>query len=409
MYARSGGCSPDGAHCESGKAGVRLEGTFVRRLTLANFRNYASLRLDLPENAPCIVLTGQNGTGKTNLLEAVSFLAPGKGVRNARFSDVTRKSADQGVVSFPWAVAAVLSNGGGEETEIGTGLRVLSGRTEKRTILINGEVRKSQADLGRVCSAVWLTPAMDRLFSGDPAGRRRFWDRLTQAFFAEHAGNCAAYAQALKQWGRLLREGTRDTDWLSALEATLGKYGAKIAGARRETLEKLRAELEVPASGFPRAVLSLSGGGEDVLSALSEADAADRIRERFRSSRKTYAEGGLAGGVHTVDPSAVHREKNQAAALCSTGEQKALLVSVLLAHLRAQAKQTGTLPLLLLDEVTAHLDEKRRHSLFEETAALKTQVWMTGTEPRAFEGLKETAHFVAVERLVKASPVSAAS
>ena len=366
------------------------------------------MRLDLPEEASPVVLTGPNGAGKTNLLEAVSFLAPGKGIRNARFSDVTGRSETRNVVSFPWAVAAVLKNGR-DELEVGTGLSAPSGKTEKRTILINGEVRKSQADLGRVCSAVWLTPAMDRLFSGEPAGRRRFWDRLTQTFFAEHAGNCAAYSRALKQWGRLLREGGSDGDWLSALEETLGKYGARLSAARRETLAKLREELETPVTDFPRAVLSLTGGGEDVLASLDEKAAAAMIRERFFASRKTYSEGGLVGGVHTVDLGALHREKNQAAALCSTGEQKALLISVLLAHLKARAKRTGTLPLLLLDEVTAHLDKKRRLTLFEETSALKTQVWMTGTEENAFDGLGGSAYFVAADRLTKTSPVSAAS
>lgn len=408
MYARSSAFANGNGAVFEGGALPSPEGTFVRRIVLTNFRNYASLRLDIPDGISPVVLTGPNGTGKTNLLEAVSFLAPGKGIRNARFSDVTGKPSSENVVSFPWAVAAVLKNGR-DEIEIGTGMGSPSGKTEKRSILINGEARKSQADLGRACSAVWLTPAMDRLFSGEPAGRRRFWDRLTQAFFAEHAGNCAAYSRALKQWGRLLREARTDGDWLSALEETLGKYGARLSASRRETLALLREELETPVTDFPRAILSLTGGGEDILSSLKEEDAAAKIRERFFALRKTYAEGGLVGGVHTVDLAAVHREKKQEAALCSTGEQKALLISVLLAHLKAQAKRTGTLPLLLLDEVTAHLDKKRRRTLFEETSALKTQVWMTGTEEKAFDELDEAAHFIAADQLTKTSPISAAS
>lgn len=408
MYARSLPERGEGGAVAEGVKDLAPAGVFVRRIVLTNFRNYISSRVELPENAHRIVLTGANGAGKTNLLEAVSFLAPGKGIRNARFSDVTGKNAANNVVSFPWAVAAVIKNGD-DEIEIGTGLGSIGAKNERRSILINGEERKSQADLGRVCCAVWLTPAMDRLFSGEPAGRRRFWDRLTQAFFVGHAGNCAAYARALKQWGKLLREGASDSNWLSALERTLGKYGAKIAFSRRETLKMLVEELEDGVTEFPRAVLSLTGGGEDFLSLLNEEDAALKIEEHFRQSRKSYAEGGLVGGVHTVELSAFHREKGQAAALCSTGEQKALLISVLLAHLKAQAKRTGTLPLLLLDEVTAHLDRKRRYALFEEIAALKTQVWMTGTEEKAFEGLEEAAHYIAVEELTKASPVSAAS
>lgn len=410
MYRRSHG-EPGGETCSGRAAEPSAAGLFVRRVTLTNFRNYPSLRLELPERAGLVVLTGPNGSGKTNLMEAVSFLAPGKGIRNARFADVTRRTEEAGVAAFPWAVAAVLHNGA-EEIEIGTGCEAVPGgrsRTDRRAIRLNGEPRKSQADLGSVCSAVWLTPAMDRLFSGDPSGRRRFWDRLTQAFFPAHAGHCAAYAQSLRQWGLLLREGKRDDAWLSALENTLGRYGSKIAAARRETLERLRSRLDQASDSFPRAGLELTGGMEDVLAGMEPAEAEACIRERFRTSRKIYVEGGAAGGVHTVDLSAVHREKRIPAALCSTGEQKALLISILLSHVRAQAERTGTLPLLLLDEVSAHLDAGRREALFAEIAALGTQVWMTGTEEKLFEGLKETAHVVAVDTLSREPSVLAAA
>ena len=219
-------------------------GAFVNRLQVSRFRNYPYARLDLPERAGQVVLTGRNGAGKTNLIEAVSFLAPGKGARQAKFRDVLEK--DSGAVS--WGVGAVLQKGA-EEIELATDYESAGVRGEKRSVRLNC-APVSQADLGRVCSAVWLTPAMDRLFAGEPAGRRRFLDRLTQAFFENHASACAAYAQALRQWGALIRDGKKDERWLAALETTMGKYGAKIARARRETAALLQAELDRGTAAF---------------------------------------------------------------------------------------------------------------------------------------------------------------
>lgn len=378
-------------------------GVFVNRLQVLRFRNYPYARLDLPERAEQVVLTGRNGAGKTNLIEAVSFLAPGKGVRQVKFRDVLEKNS--GAVS--WGVGAVLQKGA-EEIEVATDYESTVGRGEKRNVRLNG-APVSQTDLGRVCSAVWLTPAMDRLFAGDPAGRRRFLDRLTQAFFENHASACAAYAQALRQWGALIRDGKKDERWLSALETTMGKYGAKIARARRETIALLQAELDRGTAAFPQAALMLTGGWEDELASESDGEDAAFIRSRLAAARETYAQNGSAGGVHTVDLAARHREKDMAAAACSTGEQKALLISVLLAHIRAQERRKGTLPLVLFDEAAAHLDDRRRDALFDEIARLKTQVWLTGVAPQPFESLKNTAHFVAVEELLRTVPDWAAA
>ncbi len=381
-------------------------GMFVCRLQMARFRNYPFLRLDLPSDVGQIVLTGKNGCGKTNLLEAVSFLAPGKGLRHTGFKDVLPKDETLG----SWGITASLHKGG-EEIELTTDYENVSGkRTEKRRVRLNGGAI-SQTDLGHVCSVVWLTPGMDRLFAGDPAGRRRFLDRLTQTFFENHASACAAYMQALRQWGALIREGKTDERWLSALEKTMGKYGALIADARRKTVSLLQSVLnEDPSvSAFPRADLALQGGWEDDLSMLDVDESVDFIRSRFVSARDLYAQNGSAGGVHTVDLTALHREKNMPAASCSTGEQKALLISVLLAHIRVQAGRKGNLPLVLFDEVTAHLDDRRREALFDEIKALKTQVWLTGTTPQPFESLKETAHFIAVDELLRIVPDWAAA
>lgn len=409
MYARSQGKDSSAA----APIPVRLDsvpaaaGIFVRRLSLSNFRNYPFLQMQLPEMPGPVILTGRNGTGKTNLMEAVSFLAPGKGLRQARFSDVLPQKDELKRPS--WAVAAVVHKGD-EEIDLGTEYESVDGkRSEKRRIRINGAPGPGQAELGRICSAVWLTPAMDRLFSGEPAGRRRFLDRLTQAFFPKHASHCAAYSQSLRQWGSLIREASDDSGWLAALERTMGKYGAQIAASRRSVLEYLSAFLDRALTNFPHARLNISGGMEEELSAMPAEKAQTFIAEEFARSRGVYAQSGSAGGIHTADLNAFHREKEMNAALCSTGEQKALLISVLLAHIRAQAIQTGALPLVLFDEVTAHLDTQRREALFEEISGLKTQVWMTGTDRQAFEGLNQTAHFIAVDELLRNKPEWAAA
>lgn len=394
MVARSAGALRDGP-LSGGTADKRPSpaGTYVRRLRLTSFRNYASLSMDFPASA--VVLTGRNGAGKTNMLEAVSFLAPGKGLRQARFADVLPVSGEKS-----WAVSAVLEKGG-EEFSVGTGYDASDGRrSDKREIRLNGAPVKGQADLGESVSAVWLTPAMDRLFSGDPAGRRRFWDRLVQASDPAHARRCAAYAQALRQWNALLRERNFDDAWLSALEKTLGKYGAEVSAARRRLLTDLQGRLETAPDAFPRAALSLDGGMEEELRDKTADEASDLIRDRFRRSRTLCAETGSAGGVHTVDLSALHREKNRAAAGCSTGEQKALLVSILLAHIGALAERKGALPLILFDEAFAHLDAARTASLSTELKTFDTQVWLTGTDPAAFGEFDGTARFVALEPLL---------
>lgn len=382
-------------------------GVFVCRLQAAHFRNYPFVRMELPTNCPQIVLTGRNGIGKTNLMEAVSFLVPGKGLRQARFADILPKENEQ---ASAWGITAVLHRGD-EEIEVGTDYEKIDGKnSERRRVRINGASGLAQTELGQICSAVWLTPAMDRLFSGEPAGRRRFLDRLAQAFFENHASACAAYSQALKQWSALIRDGQKDERWLSALETTLGKYGAKVAALRRKTVAILQTALERDnAKVFPRPILSLQGGWEEEMNCVADEEAVAFIQNRFVRARETFAQTGSAGGIHTVDLTAVHREKNMPAAACSTGEQKALLISVLLAHVKAQASLKGVFPLVLFDEAAAHLDSARREALMNEISALKTQVWVTGTDSRSFESLKQTAHFIAVDGLLRNAPDWAAA
>ena len=364
---------------EGGTLAKTAQGLFLKRLVLTNFRNYAQTTLSLPEKTPQVVLTGPNGAGKTNLLEAVSLLTAGKGLRQARLGDLARKGD---IVNAQWAVAARVKRAF-DVLDIGTG-RAADG-TEKRTLRVNGE-NASQTALARQMPMVWLTPAMDRLFSGDPAGRRRFLDRLAQCFDDKHAGHCIAYARALKQWKRLIDDGVNDESWFSALETSMAVCGGKIDKARCLTVDILNGFLDTDDGVFPRIVLS-----------LDNTPAAEQLASLFKAARRDKT---APAGIHQTCLNALNVDKNMPAALCSTGEQKAMLIAVLTAHLKAQAEKTGTLPLLLLDEAAAHLDSRRLEAFTDSLTRLKTQVWLTGTNPEAFTALKRTAFFCAVPALI---------
>ena len=401
MYARSQ--KKDSPVVTQGQALQMNEfakGVYVSCLQLYQFRNYPFLQLDLPIKSGQVVLSGKNGTGKTNLLEALSFLGPGKGIRQAGFRHIVTQNS-----AVPcWRVRAVIQKGN-EKTRLGCGFEPSCVKNnEKRQIQINEVNGLSQQDLASFCSVIWLTPSMDRLFSDDPAARRRFLDRLTQVFFPKHASFSAAYGNALRQWGKLIREGKSDHNWLSALEATLGRYGSKIAVGRRKTVALLQKILDGQNNSFPQASLFLQGGWEEELANMSEEEGQDFIKKRFLSVRGLYAQNGSTKGVHTVDLCAIHREKQISASSCSSGEQKALLISVLLAQVRAQVERKDFLPLVLFDEAMTHLDQRRREALLDEISTLKTQVWLTGTDPEIFQNLKKTAYFIAVDELARNIP-----
>ena len=369
-------------------------------LKLLNFRSYKTLHLKMSEGLGPVVLTGANGVGKTNVLEAISFLTPGRGLRQAKLSDIPTRNADDAIfsendVSLPnWAVSAKVQTLDGI-VQIGTGKDETS---ERRQIRIDGENAKTQSELGNVLSAVWITPAQDRLFCGDPAARRRFLDRLVQAFDAGHANLCTDYAYALKQWNNLLHEGRRDEAWLSALEEQIASNGVAIAAARCDIVSRLEQFLSVAdVDGFPTAEIHLSGIVEEWLDGLAAVDVEDKFKEKLRQSRHLVADGGSAPGVHTSDFSVLHQQKNMDASLCSSGEQKALLYSIVLAQTKAQMQEKGRCPILLLDELAAHFDSKRRNALLEKLLTLPTQVWMTGTDAEPFSALYGKAEFFNIE------------
>ena len=370
------------------RAPERVSALAVRRLVLANFRNYERLVLEV--DPPPVVLSGPNGAGKTNLLEALSFLSPGRGLRQARLADVSRRGAANG-----WALNAGLETPSGL-VEIGTGLMArVDGQGDRRIVKLDGETARGPAALGRVVNVVWLTPQMDKLFVEGASGRRRFLDRLAYGFDPDHARRVSAYEQALRARARLLREGRADPTWLAALECTMAQHGVAIAALRRQVVERLRRSLDSGPGPFPRAAVAVRGRLEDWLDEMPALEVEGRYVERLAHGRAEDAQGG-GEGPHRSDFEVRHVEDGIAAAQCSTGEQKALLIAIVLANARLQAQERACLPLLLLDEVAAHLDRSRRQALFDAVAALGAQAWLTGTERTLFEALAGRAQFLAV-------------
>ena len=380
----------------------------LKELRLTQFRSYPSLSLKLDDSLAPVVLTGSNGAGKTNLLEAISLLAPGRGLRSARLSDIARKEPvfqTPGITYLPvqWAVWAKVQTSLGEWS-VGTGCP--EGQ-EHRQIKIDGHALKNQAELGNYLSILWLTPAMDRLFCGDPASRRRFLDRLVQTFIPEHASLLTDYNYTLKQWNTLLREGNRDSLWLSSLEEKIAACGVAIAADRKDVTARLVQFLskkqDIP---FPSAEMSLQGTLEDALNEMKALDAELYFKGILLQARHLVADGGSVTGAHTSDFSILHREKGMDAALCSTGEQKALLISIILSQTRALMQEKGQCPLLLLDEISAHLDINRREALFHLLCQLPTQIWMTGTEENAFDSLSSKSQIFNIDNFTAVSAVA---
>jgi DNA replication and repair protein RecF len=369
----------------------------VTRLALTDFRGYAAARLAADERP--VVLTGANGAGKTNLLEAISFLAPGRGLRRARLAEIDRRvpPARPGATApGAWAVAATIATPKGP-VQVGTGRDAASDSGERRLVRIDGAPAKSQAALAEHMSLVWLTPQMDRLFVEGSAPRRRFLDRLVYGFDPAHAARVSGYDQAMRERARLLRDGPADPAWLDALEGRMAEQGVAVAAARREVTARLDAVCREPRGPFPGAALALTGEVERWLEEQPALAAEEELKRRLKGARRLDAETGTTlVGPHRGDLAVRRAETGTAAAECSTGEQKALLVAVLLAQARLQASLRGAAPVMLLDEVTAHLDARRRAALFAEILGLGVQAWLTGTEPALFAELEGQGQFFGV-------------
>ncbi|MFZ1922128.1 MAG: DNA replication/repair protein RecF [Xanthobacteraceae bacterium] len=364
----------------------------ILRLTLTNFRNYHTA--SLAAGAKTMVLVGPNGAGKTNLIEAISLLAPGRGLRRAALDEVAFSEGDGA-----WAVAAEVEGALGLAT-LGTGIDRLpeDSATKQRKCRIDREPVASAAAFADHLRVIWLTPAMDTLFAGAPSERRRFLDRLVLAVDAEHGSRVNALDRSLRSRNRLLEDAAPDPHWLDAVEHETAELAVAVAGLRVETVRRLGAVLEARnGSAFPSAQIALDGWIEQLIADHPAAEIEKRYRAVLRDNRsRDAAAGRTLDGPHLTDLKVVYADKNLNAADASTGEQKALLIGLVLAHARLIATMTGLAPILLLDEVVAHLDPERRAALHAELAQLPGQVWMTGADPALFAEIDNTAAMVDV-------------
>jgi DNA replication and repair protein RecF len=362
---------------------------FLSRLKLTDFRNYAAVSLDM--DGRHVVLTGDNGAGKTNLMEAVSFLSPGRGLRRAAYTDITRVGAFAGFSIF----AELEGMEGG--VEIGTGADTTDENTARK-LRINGTTAKTADELTDHLRVLWLTPSMDGLFTGGSSDRRRFLDRLVLSLDPAHGRRASDFERAMRSRNKLLDEGRFDPSWLSGIEQQMASLGIAMALARQEMLGLLTRLIEETreTSPFPSAALALSGFMDGQF-ARPAVDLEDDYAAMLADSRyRDAAAGRTLDGPHRADLLVRHREKQMEAERCSTGEQKALLVGLILAHAKLVANLTGHAPVLLLDEIAAHLDEGRRAALFDLIDSLGGQAFMTGTDRSMFSALGERAQFLTV-------------
>ena len=369
---------------------------FISRLSLTGFRNYPQLTLK-PDSRP-VVLTGPNGAGKTNLLEAVSFLSPGRGLRRAPQDQIAHIKGD----GF-WSVSADITEDG-EATRIGIGLQPgPNGSERSKKLRINQANAASAESLLDYLRILWLTPAMDGLFTGPAGDRRRFLDRLVLAGDPGHGRRVGSYEKALTGRNRLLDAPRPDTSWLDGLESQVAELGVAVGFARRELVQRLDARLYAesgPDETFPKAALALEGPFEQLLSAGERPaiEVEQDFRDLLRNGRRRDAAAGRTlDGPHRSDLLVHHRDKDMPAALASTGEQKALLIGLVLAHAKLVRELDGRSPVLLLDEIAAHLDPVRRAALFDALLELGGQAWMTGTDPVLFEALGMRAQHMRVD------------
>src|SRR3954470_10075670 len=366
----------------------------IRRLTLTHFRNYR--RASLETRGDLVVLVGPNGAGKTNCLEAISFLSPGRGLRRATLEDVGDNQGDGS-----WAVSAEVEGALGLAT-LGTGIDAAGSEAQatSRRCRIDREPVNSASAFGDHLRMVWLTPAMDGLFLGAASERRRFFDRLVLAIDSGHPSGVPARDRSLRSRNRLLEDRNTDSHWLDAVERETAELAVAVAAMRGQTVTRLAASLRArgAASAFPSAAIMLDGWMENALVHEPATAVEDRYRQILRDGRpRDAAAGRTLDGPHLTDLQVIYAPKNMLARDASTGEQKALLIGLVLAHAGLVAEMTGITPLLLLDEVVAHLDPGRRAALFVELATLGAQIWMTGADPAAFADVGATGEVFNVE------------
>jgi DNA replication and repair protein RecF len=367
-------------------------------LTLSHFRSHK--RWSLSADGRPVALFGLNGAGKTNILEAISMLSPGRGLRRAQADELIRRPEVIG-----WKVSALIDTPDGPR-EVETSVQ---GPGQRREVRVD-EKAATQAGLGEISPMIWLTPSMDRLFTEGAAERRRFLDRAALSFDPKHGEQSLTYEKAMRERNRLLKDGPADPAWLTALEAQMATAGTALALTRAQTAARLSAAQDEAETAFPRADIAIEGEAEQRFAEIIEAggDPVDEQASAEAALIETFASGrfrdGQAGrtlsGPHRSDLTAIYAAKGVGAKLCSTGEQKALLISLVLANARALADVSGAPPIILLDEVAAHLDQDRRAALYDEITSLGAQAWMTGTGAELFEALGDRGQMVEVTPVI---------
>ena len=361
----------------------------ISSLSLSNFRNYILESLGF--DARPVVLVGKNGAGKTNILEALSFLTPGRGIRRAVLSGIDKEANAQG-----WGVIAEISTLDGI-VQITTGRE--AGASEKRIVKIDGKPAKSHNDLSRYLSMLWLTPAMDGIFTDSDTAKRRFLDRLVFSLDDEHAGRVSRFEHAMRERNKLLEEPSFDDHWAALLEQTMAKEALAISQARLETVRSLNDSMQTSHTSFPKAHITLKGIAEDaIMSGAMVQDIERAVLEKYRQMRSVDAASGRCTyGLHRCVMHTVFEGRGTPASQCSTGEQKALLLSIILSQARVVKEHKKIAPILLLDEVVAHLDESRRRDLAATLFELGGQAFLTGTDTSLFEAFIPGAQHLFVE------------
>jgi DNA replication and repair protein RecF len=361
----------------------------VRRLALDAFRNYDNAVFELPVGP--VILVGENGAGKTSLLEAISLLAPGRGLRGASIAEIQNH-----FIARPWAMSVQIEGRKGQ-SQIGVGADPESPR-EKRVLRVDGKTGKSSFLLEQL-SILWLTPEMDRLLAESASERRRFMDRLVFVLNAEHRTRVGRYEEAMRSRLRILREGPFDDTWLNALEDAMAREGMAIAASRKEWADCLASHFLADPTPFPPVHVHVEGFAENLIETKAALDAEETFRATLKENRQEDAAcGTTAHGPHRSDLRVFHSASGLPAALCSSGEQKALLISLILAQARLLHALHGSAPLLLLDDITAHLDEARREALATQTVELGCQAWLTGTDAGFFDAFRGDAEFFHLEK-----------
>ena len=351
----------------------------ISKLEIYNFRNHNSFKFDLIEPRS-VVITGFNGAGKTNILEAISLLTASKGLRGAKIAELTNQNNPEQI----WHIIAQTNSIYGLK-EISTQRHIRPNhKSDTRIVHIDGQVIQKKSELSELLNIVWLTPPMQQLFIGSSSERRSFFDQIVNNFFPHHSHNLSKYEQSTRERLKLLKNQQNDDYWLSALEQNMFNFGGLISDARMQTLGFLSKAIEKNDTPFPKAIISLQ----------NEPIAADFLSLLKRNRALDAASGRTNLGPHLFDLNVIFKEKNMAAKFCSTGEQKALLLNLILAQVHALIDKFKVIPILLFDEVISHFDGNNRQLLFEQILALNAQAWLTGIDPKSFMQLDNKAEFI---------------